>query len=128
MAGGGGAELFWQKYTQHMEHFEIDKALDLIRNYSAEMDAYIDQQKPWALAKAGNNAINDVLYILTEQLRHLAWALLPFMPTTAQNMFEQLGLDKEELQKSFTEAQKWGGLPAGTQVHKGNALFPRLVN
>ena len=47
------------------------------------------------------------------------------MPSTPARMFEQLGVTEDGL-KTWDSAKCFGGLPAGTKVTKGEALFPRI--
>jgi methionyl-tRNA synthetase len=71
--------------------------------------------------------LSDALYVFAETIRIWAWLVLPFLPETADKIFEQLGLDaKKEKNKKFEEAIKWGGLKPGTQIKKRNPLFPRI--
>lgn len=72
--------------------------------------------------------LEDTLYVLLETLRHIAWMVLPFMPLTAERMFEQLGLEPpKEFAQSFASAWVWGELKCGTIVKKTEPLFPRIV-
>jgi methionyl-tRNA synthetase len=57
--------------------------------------------------------------------------ILPFMPETADKIFEQLGIlkiEKEKLQKekNFEEIKKWKKILSDIKVVKGKALFPRI--
>lgn len=63
-------------------------------------NAYMAELAPWVLLKAANvgdteaaQAMNHGLYALVCFLRDLAIALWPVMPSTAQSMWSQLGLD-----------------------------------
>jgi len=47
------------------------------------------------------------------------------MPNTPERIFAQLGITDPAL-KTWESIQKFGGLKAGTVVHKGDALFPRF--
>jgi methionyl-tRNA synthetase len=61
-----------------------------------------------------------------EGLRWLAVLLQPVMPASAAKMADCLGLGATLGDKTLPEALEWGGLAPGTQLHKGEALFPRL--
>ncbi len=117
----------WQKYQAHMEKFELDRALNTIWHCIGELDRSIGHEQPWKLAKHDKTRLLEVLYQLGECLRHIAWALLPFMPDTAQKIFDQLGVGADELKRPFEEAKRWGGLKSGTKIKRGEALFPRLT-
>ena len=48
-----------------MESFQIDKALKNIFDYLSEVNAYVDEQAPWALKKIDTTRMQDVLYVIT---------------------------------------------------------------
>ena len=41
----------FKNYLNNMESFQIDKALKNIFEYLSEVNAYVDEQAPWALKK-----------------------------------------------------------------------------
>jgi len=92
-------------------------------------DSYIEQHKLYKSVDFTDKTEkrDAILYNTLEGIRHIAWMLLPLLPKTADNIFEQLGLNpKEEKSKSLEEAIKWGELKAGTKIKKGNSLFPKI--
>ncbi|MBI2552580.1 methionine--tRNA ligase [Candidatus Uhrbacteria bacterium] len=123
---GGEGEL-WQQYESHMAQYQLDRALDTVWKFISALDALIDQEQPWKLAKHDKERLNMVLYTLAENLRHIAWMLLPFMPETAGKIFEQLGVPRETSERTYEQAKEWGGLKSGTKIERGDSLFPRLI-
>jgi len=85
---------------------------------------YVDQTAPFKLAKdpAQAKRLDEVLYNLCEVCRVLAVLLTPFLPNTAQRIYEQLGLGA--LPQNFSAAQ-WGGLKEGHKIGEPAPLFPR---
>ena len=57
---------------------------------------YIDETAPWILAKdpATKNRLSTVMYNLVEALYKIAVLIFPFMPETAQRMWNQLGINE----------------------------------
>jgi len=51
----------------------------------------------------------------------LAW---PAIPTTAQRVWERIGLEGTVAAQALSNAA-WGGYPGGATVTKGEPLFPR---
>jgi methionyl-tRNA synthetase len=79
---------------------------------------HIEDSKPWNLAKENKiDELSSLLYDLLEVLRVTAVSIHPFMPTTAVNIFTQLGI-KEELKNL--------PLNPGSKISKGSPLFPRV--
>ena len=67
-----------------------------------------------------------VLYASAEVLRVLAVLSFPVMPRAAQRLWQQLGIEESLEDQRLPDAAVWGGLRPGTNVTKGEPLFPRL--
>ncbi len=89
---------------------------------------YIDVTAPWVLAKdeSKRDRLGTVLYNLAECMRIVGVCLQPFLTRTAPRIFEQLGISGNEALTGFESIERFGLLPAGTKVVKGEALFPRI--
>ena len=113
-------------YEEQMEHYAFQNALMEIFKLIGRANKYIDENKPWLLAKdeAQKPRLARVLYNLLECVRISAVLLTPFMPDTCQKIFEQIGAG-EEL-RTWVSAKEWGLLPVDAPVQKGNGLFPRI--
>ncbi len=118
---------FWEVCRKKFAALEIDKVIDLITIQVRFLDNYITTAKPWELIKNKDERAGAVMYNILESLRHLAWMLWPFMPETAEKIWQSLGIDaSEEMKRDFQEARAWGGLPLKTKVKKEKPLFPRI--
>ena len=107
-----------------LESFAFDEALKVLWGLVARGNKYIDETMPWRLGKEGDrDRLGTVLGTLAQTLRIVALLVTPFMPTTGQRMWQQLGLRGAPDRIS---SPAWGGYPAGTLVHKGEVLFPRI--
>ncbi len=114
------------KVTDCMDHLLVPNALAEIFRLIQRANKYIDETAPWVLAKdeANRPRLACVLYNLCEVLRTAAVLLTPFLPGTTPKMAQQLGLDEASMQ--FETLGRFGGMPEGFTVHKGEALFPRI--
>jgi methionyl-tRNA synthetase len=67
-----------------MDEWRISDALDLVWQRVRRLNAYVEEQAPWKLAKdeASAQQLDQALASLVQGLRHVARALEPFMPTT----------------------------------------------
>ena len=114
---------------QHMDELRIPEALQSIWALIDKCNKFIDETRPWVLAKGENEGDIDtlatVLYHLAECMRYVAVLITPYLPDTAPKMFSQLGITDEAL-KSVDSLETFGGLKVGTKVQKGEALFPRI--
>ena len=50
----------------------------------------------------------------------------PAIPSTAQAVWERIGMSGTVADQRLPEAAVWGGYPGGLPVVKGDALFPRV--
>jgi methionyl-tRNA synthetase len=107
---------------------EFNNLLLNIVSRATDVDIFIDQHEPWKLAKDPDNRkeLNAVLYTAAECLRILSLYIYPFMPSTAKNIADQLGLNLNFDSPLLSQEIKWGELRSGTRIRKGNALFPRI--
>ena len=112
---------------QHMDELQFSLALQDIWQLVGECNRYIDVNAPWVLVKTddGKERLKTVLYVLCECIRIVAILIAPTMPRTPARIYEQLGIAEDEL-TGWESASRFGLLPAGTKVQKGEALFPRI--
>ncbi len=115
------------KARQHMDELQFSLALQDIWQLVGECNRYIDVNAPWVLVKTdeGKERLKTVLYVLCECIRIVAILIAPTMPRTPARIYEQLGISEGEL-TGWESASRFGLLPAGTKVQKGEALFPRI--
>ena len=108
--------------SAHLEKFEFHHALDKIWEFIAAANKYVNDEKPWELAKTKGEHLPTVLYNCAEALRIISALICPFMPETAEKIAEQLGI--KEVPK--LTGLKWGGLKPGIKVKKGKILFEKI--
>lgn len=122
--------LIREKIPLHLgsERLEFNRTLESIWGLVQLGNQYIDKTAPWVLAKdlEKKDRLNTVLYHAAESLRCLCMAISPFMPNTAEEMSRQLGLHLDFSTPILATPWAWGGLEPGTEIIKGNALFPRI--
>ncbi|HSA77508.1 MAG TPA: methionine--tRNA ligase [Nitrospirota bacterium] len=88
---------------------------------------YVEENAPWTLAKSRDmNRLGSVLYNLAESLRLIGLYVYPVMPSTAQKIWDSLGIEKKIDSCLLHEESSWGKLTAGTTIQSGAQLFPRI--
>lgn len=106
----------------HMNLLSFSQALECIWDKLIKpANKYIEIKAPWKLAKAENkDELKHVMYVLAKVLKETAFLVAPFMSTTANKMWQQLGIaesiDRKTLENEIT----------GVKVSKGDPLFPRI--
>ena len=114
------------RYEAQMEHYAFQDALVEVFKLIGRANKYIDENKPWALAKdeAQKPRLAHVLYNLLETARICGILLSPFMPESCEKLFSQIGAD--ETVRTWDSAAAWGSLSESAAVTKGENLFPRI--
>lgn len=111
-----------------MDKLDFSNALEAIWKLVRRANKYIDETAPWILAKSEEDSekLNTVLYNLCESIRIVAVLIQPFMHHTADKIFVQLGVKGETGLTQWDSTRIFGGLITGSNVTKGDALFPRI--
>ena len=114
------------RYETEMEHFQFQNALEQVFKTIQRANKYIDENAPWTLAKdpANRARLAAVMYNLLETVRICAVLLTPFIPDSAEKIFDQIGACP--CCRTWEKANVWGSLRPDVTVHKGEALFPRI--
>ena len=114
-------------YVRLLPELEFHKALMRVWELIGEINRYIVVNEPWSLfKKQEQERLTTVLYTILEGLRWVAVLLLPVMPASAPKMLAQLGLPPAAWEAQTLPQLSWGQLAGGTQLPKGESLFPRL--
>ena len=114
-----------EQYEKNMESLHVTEAFVEVFNYISRANKYIEETKPWALAKdeTKQEELKSVMNHLANALRQSAIMLQPVLLKAPKELFAQLGVE-EELQQ-YSSLGKVDAM-GGQIVNKGNPLFPRL--
>ena len=87
-------------------NYNFSACLERIWELIAMANKYVEEVKPWSLAKENKaEELKGFIRLLVDVIRGVALSLRPFMPQTAESILEQAGTDK---------------------INKGKPLFPRI--
>ena len=93
-------------YTPLSWSSDFGLALEKIWEVIGLTNKYVEETKPWNLAKEGKEEeLKAFIRLLVEAIRRIGQELAPFMPKTAESIILQLG---------------------EREIKKGNPLFPRI--
>ena len=111
-----------------MDRLAFDIVLENYWKYVKSANKYIQDSAPWNLAKdeSKKEELQKVIFTLVEVLRITAIRLSPFMPFTAQAVWQQLGFADKVEARSFSETESLGSYQKGQKVRVGTPLFPRI--
>ncbi len=100
------AELSIQDYTKSMEAYKFNEAIGFVWQKISELDKFINDKKPWVLAKEKSPELQSVLEHAVAELQAIGLLLKPFMPETAEKVTKQF---------------------SGGAIMSQPSLFPRLA-
>jgi methionyl-tRNA synthetase len=106
---------------------EITRALDLIWIRIRRLNRYVDEARPWVLAKRGSDGgpapeserLDEVLYSLAEGTRVVALLLHAYTPQTCDSVLRALAETDRDL-------GELGSRPGGVTIVPTPPLFPKL--
>ena len=113
------------KVSAKMDKLRVADAITEVFNLFKRCNKYIDETKPWALAKdeAKKDRLDTVLYNLVESISIGATLIEAFMPETSEKILAQINDTKREL----SECASFGQYKSGNKVtEKPEILFARL--
>ena len=124
----GEAEVLPLTSDDLLSHLRFKDNLESLNWIISLCDEFIDESKPWNLAKKSESKpkLNNVLNTLARALRALSIFTFPYMPVTAIELNRQLGLRTDFGSPLLRSGFKWDGLEPGTKIEKGTNLFPRI--
>jgi methionyl-tRNA synthetase len=109
-----------------MDRLAFDQGLAAVWRSVQDANRFIEERKPWALAKAGDrDTLSATMRALLEALRVASVVCQPFMPAKAAEMRALLRLEADFSRISLDEAEQPGDT-AWKTIGEPAVLFPRL--
>ena len=103
----------------------FNRALEAIWEVVRQSNSYVNTQAPWKLKKDDPDRMKTVLYTLAEVIRHLAILTQPFMPESSAQIWDQLGISKDE--RAFSAIEHGEIVQPGTEIPKPEGVFYRYI-
>jgi|WetSurMetagenome_2_1015567.scaffolds.fasta_scaffold00471_2 methionyl-tRNA synthetase len=121
--------IFNETANANWAHLKFNAIMEDIWAIISSANNHIAATEPWKLAKSDMEALKAVIFDLWNALRVAAISLYPFMPSTSEAIWKQLGLAGTIVTTAQADMDiiKWEWLPAHEiKVAKGAQLFPRI--
>jgi methionyl-tRNA synthetase len=111
------------RVVERFDVVELTAALEEIWSLVRRLNAFVQEEQPWQLAKdeAQAGRLDAALYSLAEGLRVVSLLLVPFMPDAADKLLSALGHTDRSL-----DAARFGSVGGGARVEELEPLFPRV--
>lgn len=112
-------------YKKKMDAYELKEGVEAVMSLVRRMNKYVDETSPWSLAKIDIGRFTTVMYLISESLRVISILLVPFMPETAEKIWQHLGLEKTAAEAELGYAKEIG-IGKDRKVILGEPIFPRI--
>lgn len=113
--------------TNLIERSQLSQSLVRLWELISAGNQYVERMAPWTLSKdpAKKNRLNTVLYNLAEVLRIVGILVTPFMPSTGEKIWQQIGLAELYSKAGIDSIKEWDGLKPETKVGEPVPIFPK---
>jgi methionyl-tRNA synthetase len=113
-----------EKVDLLMDDLKVGEALSEIFNIFRRCNKYIDETTPWVVYKEekSSDRLATIMYVLLESIRQGAVLLQPFLPDTADQIFEQLNTEN----KYIESLEGFNGLDSGIKLEQPTPMFARI--
>lgn len=119
------SQITLEKMDCAMDELQFSRALEIIWEFIGHANKFIEDKKPWSLAKTSETRpqLTAAIGALALAIQDISVFIYPFMPATASEIQRQLGI-RENTQPPCLTFQE--NFPAGIVTRKGKPLFPRI--
>ncbi|MEG2457604.1 MAG: methionine--tRNA ligase [Bacilli bacterium] len=114
----------YTKIDLKMEEIKVSESIELIISALRRCNKYIDETEPWTLASSQpkQNRLATILYNLIESIRICAILLYPFLPSTSDEILNQINTNINTIESTKT----FGLYPKNNTVNEAKILFARI--
>lgn len=82
-------------YIEALDSCRFDKAIEVVWDQVRSLNQYIDEAKPWNVAKIHDkDHVNEIMAYLLSSIGEIADLLLPFLPVTATRIKQVIDQDR----------------------------------
>jgi len=115
---------FFKEATEELEAFRLREALRAVVEVAREGNRYLNEREPWKAVKERPELARTTLYVCAQLVKALAILLAPFLPSSAQALWELLNLPGSVHEAGWDSALK--PLEAGHAIKKPRPLFRKV--
>lgn len=110
-------------FAHNMSEFRINRAVESALDLVRYLNKYIDDKAPWALAKEGDPALDQVMKSMIFACRSAEGLFHPIIPATSSAIASQLG---QSPLTNWDEIGQESSLASGITIQQPQPMFPRL--
>jgi methionyl-tRNA synthetase len=110
--------------AQEFEDAKLQSAANTLISISRVGNQYLNEKEPWNLVKTDNEKAATILYVAAQIVKAACVVSAPFVPTTAEQLWQTLNLSGSVHQSRWEEALK--PLKAGHKIAMAKPLFRKI--
>jgi len=110
--------------AQEFEDAKLQSAANTLISISRVGNQYLNEKEPWKLVKTDMEKAATILYVAAQIVKAIAVVSAPFIPTTAEKLWQTLNLPESVHMSRWEEALKH--LEAGHKIAEANPLFRKI--
>ncbi len=111
---------------QRFEELAFSEGIEAWMRAVFACNAYVDEQAPWTLRKTDPDRMAGVLMTLVKQVRDLAIAIRPVVPSSIDRLLDQMGIAADERDFAALEQKTWIAELGDFRLSQPVGVFPRL--
>ena len=112
------------KIAKELEESKLQAAANTLISLARSGNQYLNEKEPWNLLKTDKEKAATVLYVMGQVVKALAVVSAPFVPGTAEQIWQTLNL------KGSANSCRWqdalSPLKAGHKIGKAKPLFKKI--
>jgi methionyl-tRNA synthetase len=110
--------------AKDFEEAKLQSAANTLISISRVGNQYLNEKEPWNLVKTDREKAATILYVAAQIVKAACVVSAPFIPTTAEQLWQTLNLDGSVHTSSWEDALK--PLEAGHKIAKAKPLFQKI--
>ncbi len=113
------------KTAESLEDFKLQEALRHAISLSHLGNRYFNDKEPWKTIKTDRQSSANTLYVAVQIVKQLAITLEPFIPFTAEKLWQLLNLSGFVHEQTWSETEK--ELSPDHKINKAKPLFSKIT-
>jgi methionyl-tRNA synthetase len=110
--------------AQEFENAKLQSAANTLISISRIGNQYLNEKEPWNLIKTDREKAATILYVAAQIVKAVTVTSVPFIPTTAEQLWQTLNLGGSAQKSKWEDALK--PLEAGHKIDKAKPLFRKI--
>ena len=110
--------------AQEIEASKLQSAANMLISLSRVGNQYLNEKEPWNLMKTDKDEAAGIFYVCVQIVKALAVLSSPFIPTSAEQLWQMLNLQGKASEARWQDAVK--PLESGHKINKPTPLFKKI--